>query len=188
MKEHLKSASARYKQDLAKINPISDIDAEIITEISQALLKIGENKLKSVVDQWKFLKDEDVRDLLLDWHLNTKDKRLIDSGDIDGELVTNDPKSGEGKGKKDESFFIRPFIDFQGSMLEAYNIKSFTKGMRYDHDDSRLVWEIMVNKDMKMDFPYTNQTFSFYTEKAREDAWGSLKEMLEKTGTIIFIG
>jgi hypothetical protein len=188
MKEHLKSASARYKQDGVKITPISEIDAEIITEISQALLKIGEDKLKGIVDQWKFLKDEDVRDLLLDWHLNTKDKRLVNPDDLNGELGTNDPKAEKGSRKEKDSFFVRPFIDFQGMILDVYNIKSFTKELRYDHDDSRLVWEIIVNKDMKTDLPYTNKVFPFYTEKFRDDAWGTLKEMLEETKTIIFIG
>ena len=156
MTEHLEAA---YKRDTRKksclINPISKIDAEIIFELSVALGRyIGIEELKNIVEQWKFLKDGDVKDMLL--QIN------IDNPEVPG----------------DESH-KRKFINFDGEIIEIFLIKTIGKDDEYDFSKQKMQYNIIINKNLEEKYMLTNGIFKYPTKEIREEKLSELKNKLK---------
>jgi hypothetical protein len=157
MTEHLESA---YKRGTRKksclINPISKTDAEIIFELSVALVRIkGAEELRDIVEQWKFLKDEVIKEMLLTWNINNP----------------------EGSQPEDESH-KRKFINFDGEIVEVGLIKTIGKDNEYDFANTRMQYNIIINKDLEEKYMLTNGIFKYSTEEKRDNKLLGLKKKL----------
>lgn len=180
MEKHLQSAVQRFEQEESNIHPISSIDAEIIVEIGQVLDKLKQPELKSIIRQWKSLKDEQIRDMLLEW--NTSHPKEYD-GDDDDHI---DPSKSKKKPSKDQKNpFIRKFMDFRGKMLDTFFIKTIEKDFRFDEKERGAFHCIVFNAGIEG--MYYNLTFNFGNERIRDNAYSDLKVLLESTYNIEFI-
>ena len=81
MNHFFKSASERFsklKKSEYLINPLSEIDAEIIGELSEILKKFNANETVAILKQYKELKDSEIRDMLLQLNMDLS-KRPVKS-------------------------------------------------------------------------------------------------------------
>lgn len=170
MNDYLNSASARYKENKdIKINPISKFDAEIIWELRNIIEKLGANEIKDVLDSYKYLKDEDIFDLLKSWNKNNPEgvKLSIEEG---GAPVVD---------------FRRKFINFESGMLELYFIKSADKDDYYNFSTFEMEYRIVLNKGFGENTMFADKTFSFKTPELRDERLKVLKDNMKKQIDII---
>ena len=136
MNNHLKSAflkDKRRKKNL--ISPISKTDSEIIWELIIVLGKLEIHDIKSILEHWKFLKDEQIYELLLEWNIEHPEGFNEDDS--------------ENKAK-------RKFIEFDNSMTDniktsvnfndTVNYMSFSEGEKKKIDMAILLSFIDVTK------------------------------------------
>lgn len=89
MNNYLKAAIERYKKLLPKnkqegylINPMSEVDCEIIVELQELLKKSGNNEAHSIMKEYKGqVKDSEIRDQLIQCNINTRDNDLFEAYD-----------------------------------------------------------------------------------------------------------
>lgn len=164
MNEYLKSAVKRgERRKTYLINPVSKFDAEIIFELSVALRKLEIDDLKDITEQWKFLKDEVVRDMLLDWNVAHPEGFL------------QDKKGNTG----------RKFVEFEGDLVELAAIKTITIDDYYNYDSNLMEYKIILNKNFPDSFTASDMTFPYPTPEARDSRMKSLKRYLKKDIKII---
>lgn len=184
MKDHLKSAVKRYKQEEVRINPISNLDVEIVVELTQIFDKLNQPELKSMVDQWKFLSDVEVRDMLIEWniqHPKTFEEKG-EEGEENGEVSLKISREVDIQKKR---FTVRDFIDFRGEVVEVGLIK--TIGKSYSLTSNGIVFEIIFNKDLHEKFVLINKVFKFMDERIRDQHYEDLKERLQNVKGVTFI-
>ena len=73
MNKYFKSAVGRFnklkKDESFLINPISEFDAEVITEIREVLNKLGATEVLDILKNYKGIKDEEIRDRLMTFNV-----------------------------------------------------------------------------------------------------------------------
>lgn len=158
MNNHLQAAVKRDNRKSYPISPISDVDAEIIQEIIICLGKLEEYDIKSILEHWKFLLDENIRDLLLEWNFN----------------------HAEDFNEDDGNKFKRKFVDFEGSIVEVSFIKSIHVDDSYNYSTNEMEYRIIINKDLPEKFLLTDLIFSYSTLEVRENKLNNLKKYLSK--------
>lgn len=86
MNQYLQSANKRFDERFKQsfnINPISKVDAEIMIEIKEIFRKLGRTDICAVLDEYKFFKDTEIRDLLLQWNIdNPNNPEGLGEGDL----------------------------------------------------------------------------------------------------------
>lgn len=138
MKQHLKSAVERFKKSKGKesylINPISSIDAEIIIEIVEICKKLDRNDLSIILDGWKYNKDEQIRDDLLQWN-------------IDNNMHVSDA-SLEGEDKVPSVFDIQPklIMKIYDEVIDLTYIFHYNKIEEWIEDIGRFEYGIIFNE------------------------------------------
>ena len=154
MKTHLKSASGRYKQGEFKINPISLIDSEIITELIEIFRKLDKKELKETVENWKYLSDEEIRDMLIQWNIDNSDTSIEENKEED---------------KKQKKVFIK---------LDKYVIPNWAfTGVKYDEIGLRVIIN-PFNSDSQKN-PYNNLVIRFGNELEMDIFKQNLKEKIK---------
>ena len=164
MNKNLKSAVKGYSLQDQKINYIHQLDAEIIVEIHEALKKIKQEDLKSIIGEWKSLPDEDVRDMLIEFNLKTNHE----------EVETNKPK------------FQRRFVIFDDLTLDVHLIISIGRKSYYDYNKCVEVYHIVINEHTTENYPYHNTIIEYSDFMERDMKYEELHELLLSTQTIIF--
>ena len=162
MNKYLKAATSKYDGSGGGISPISTMDAEIVWELIVALGKCGCDDIKDILDNYKFLMDEEVRDLLLAWNIEHPDGE-DDSG-----------------GKKD----IRTFIEFGGGILDTWLIKTVDKEDKYNYPENRMDYRIIVNKG----FPESglgDRVYFYRTPDIRDKEYSKLISLMKKNIDIV---
>lgn len=167
MNQHLEAA---YKRDTRKkiflINPISKVDAEIIFELSISLGRVGlkGEQLKSIIENYKFLKDTDIRDSLLQFN--------IDNPLLPAEVEEEDDNK-------------RRFVDFDGEIVEQRLIKTVGKDSYYNFENKKMEYFIIINKDLEEKYMLTNGTFKYSSEELRDKKLNELKIKLSNDIKIV---
>lgn len=169
MKSHLKSAIDRFKKSKGKeeylINPISEIDAEIIVEISQIFKKLNRNDLFTIIDNWKYNKDTETRDDLLQWNI---DNSML----VKGEEVDVNPDLTELLPPSD-------IMKFNDEYIELRFIYNFDKIDDWDYDNSKPIYGIKFN-EVPADVtktPYMgNKKIFFYDIDERDREYNRLED------------
>lgn len=162
MNEHLRSVVERDKRRKVNlISPICKLDAEIIWELIIALGRIEAYDIKSIVEHWKFLKDEDIYKLLLEWNIDH-------------------PEGIESDEEKEKNASKRKFIDFDGSIIEVWLIKSVHVDDYYNYMTNLLEYRIIINKNLPESFLLVDLVFSYPSIELRESQLKKLKKHLNK--------
>lgn len=168
--EYFKKTTRLYFQEKEgqAINPISKIDAEIITELTIALGKIGQSKLRLLLMQWKQSSDADLLESVIEFNLNK----------IAG--LTGDP---------DEDKYRSKWVEIVDFTCKINDLISIEKDQMYCFDDSRMKYTIILNRcDEGTKIPmHANKSFKFLSPKLRDQEFISLKTRLAEYNKIQFI-
>lgn len=130
MNQFLKSASERFsklKKSEYLINPLSEIDAEIIGELSEILKKFNANEAVAILKQYKELKDSEIRDMLLQLNM---DLSKIPVKSTKGKSIEAEIE-GEDEEKEIENIL---FQDFHSTCLKKRLILGFNLYVVKDPD------------------------------------------------------
>lgn len=179
MNKYLKSAAERYNQTfkgIVKIHPISEIDGEIITEMYEAVKKLGAPQdLITIFQKYKFNSDEQTRDDLLDFNVNYQGKRssLMD----DDDEYDDDVYQKNSKNKKYSTEFV--LIDGKRFMLR------FIFGYEPIDDEIKNEFKIKINptppEATKLPL-YSNQILTYYDEDRRDEVLSMIDELIRLQG------
>lgn len=163
MNQYLKSAVERYKKFISKykeplkIHPISEIDAEIIIELQEILKKCDMQTVVNIIREYKFLKDEEIRDKLIQFN-------------IDFSAISSDPEL------KDIEY--TDFIVLNEKNFKLKYIFSYEKIERWDYDRNELKYGIHLNKtDEKVSekMPlYGNEKLWYFSFERRDEDYDQL--------------
>jgi len=158
MNKFLKAASLRYELEESKIQPISKVDAEIISEIVEVLRKIGIVDIKTILDKYKYLKDEDILNALLQWNIDHPDR----------------PSKDEEAEYSDEKETNHKLLKIGGE----YMISSTIYGFRVDYDELKLVINPTYADKVTSRNPYVNYCIFFRDESEMENVVEELKKII----------
>jgi hypothetical protein len=167
MNQYLKSAVERDKRKKYLISPLCQEDAEIIWELIIALKRVGSDKadeIKSILEEWKYLKDVEIKNLLLQWN-------------IDHPEGVSEDKKAEDEGRK--------FVRFEDELIELNLIKSISKEDSYNFFSKKHEFKVVINKDFPEGYILSDKSFSFETREAREFKYKKLEEELKKRIKVI---
>lgn len=169
MNTYLKSANKRFEKIKERdytIAPISLIDCEIIVELYELLKKFGARDVTQILKNYKYLKDEEIRDQLLQANMDLT-KELSESENIEEE---NNPK------KK------LKFIVLKNEAIRANYIFGFKTEIKYDQDDNFLGRLILnpVDIDATTKPLYGNHVIAVNDEDKFDNLVESLKTQLSR--------
>lgn len=180
MNQYLKAAVDRYErlnkgEKTYLIAPISKIDAEIIVEIVELFKKLNKMNVVEILKNYKFHKDEEIRDALLDANTNFK----------------NESSTSDDEQKEALSAFTtkRDFVQIGDERIFIGMINSWSKGERFCRKRGSMVYSIILNrfeKDLQLTkVPmYANHTFDFDDMDERDEAFDKLDDLLTSSGKI----
>ena len=143
MNKYLKSASERFEKIRGKehlINPISEIDCEIVIELGQILMKAGLKDVCEILKNYKYSKDKEVRDNLLQWNI---DHPILKSGianlvDKVAQDIVDEDKDAKKK---------CPFLKIGDLRLKVYDLLGFElyERMEEGSDFALYKYGILIN-------------------------------------------
>lgn len=181
MNKYLKSAVNRYNQ-LNKggknylISPISEMDAEIVVEIIELFKKVNFKSVVEVLNNYKFQKDEEIRDLLLDINTNFNSNAKTDESLRDKDNLVLPVKK-------------RDFVKIKDERISISMINSWGKDERFCPERGEIVYYIVLNRVdknlqvTKVPF-YANHSFDFDDIDERDEAFDKLDKDLLSSGAI----
>jgi hypothetical protein len=161
MNKFLKSASDRFEKIKEKdylINPMSEVDCEIIVELGQILNKAGLKDVCDILKSYKENKDEDTRDDLLQWNI---DNPTIKTGI--GSLVDSVAKEMAEETKKK-----CPFLKIGEIRMKVYDLLGFKLFEELKEDN--YIYGIIINpvpEHTKQIPIYANEKIEWYSEEDR---------------------
>jgi hypothetical protein len=138
MNEYLKVSTGRYPKNMesALIHPISEIDAEIIVEIMEILKKVDRADVKGLLDKYKYLKDEKIRDALLQWNIDHP---------IGTDLATEQESGQSQPILPVVAEYIREFIYIKSFRIELAFIHVYEKKDEYNYGRNAMEYFIIIN-------------------------------------------
>jgi len=177
MNDYLKSASNRFEEKFKKeflINPISKIDAEIIVELGQILKKLNATDVKAILDEYKFKKDSEVRDDLLQWN-------------IDHKYGSNKTKPNEDDVEITDENSFPPLIKIGDFYMRGYHLHNFDLFEEFNEEYEEYVFGIILNPvpvaaDLKKIPLYCNEKIMFTTEEDRNKVLTNIIQFLNESG------
>jgi hypothetical protein len=181
MNKFLKSAVNRYNEVFKKenlINPISEVDAEIITEIYELAKKANLKGLKEILEEYKYRKDSEIRDQLLEFNTNFKGLFVKDIlGIVKGEVDDKSPV---------------PIIKIGEEYLRIWHILAWSVFEEFDDKIGDYIYGILLNPmpegvDLKKIPMYANMKFYFNSEEDRNIVIENLLKLYKDSGEIGFL-
>jgi hypothetical protein len=166
MNKGIKFAAERFDKLKGRdflINPISNIDGEIICELIEVLRKAGLNEVKEILKSYKEVKDQDILDSLMQWHL-------------DNSGLANKIVEGEEDEEKKPSFFIIGEL-----MFREYHLLGLETYDYFSEKEQDQVWGIRLNPALEnaKSLPlYSNKEIEFLTEENRKNVLHNLSIFL----------
>jgi len=167
MKKHFKKTTRLYfQEEIRGINPISETDAAIFSEIIDAVRKIGRTDLHTILTQYKQSSDTDVLDSLIDWHKNNN---------------TVDEVDEEGNKKKKI-----PWIVIGDHTLLTKHFRSIEK---YEYtQQGRRIYALWINKsEGVIKNAYSNLIIAFESQLERQGALEKIYTHLEAFDSALII-
>ena len=139
MNTFLKASVERYPKDLEKtlIHPISNVDALIVTEIIALLKDTGLQGVATLLNQYKYLKDEELYNKLLDIH----SQQLINADEDVDDVKTKNKRKGSV-----ELMFVRNWIYFKDFRIDVIDIRSYEKHDEYKVAGAEMIYQIIFNQ------------------------------------------
>lgn len=182
MNKFLRSASERYDQLKKKdylINPMSEIDTEIAIEIGQILKKTGLNDVLEIFSSYKEVKDEEVRDQLMQWNIDHPFGQIKDLAKSQKNVIDSMLEGVEEQEK------YPPFIIIGELTMKIYDLKGFVVYDKIDRDGNE-IYVIKINPipDHTKNIPlYSNYEIEYFDEQNRNEVLEQLRKVLSDTGT-----
>lgn len=180
MNKYLKSASDSFEKIKQKdylINPISILDCEIMTEIVELFKRGGYDDVVQVLKSYKYLKDEEIRDQLIECNLDFNEEEFEEFDDIIGDTLEKRVK--KLKEKFDDKI---EFITLGSDRINSNLIFGFRADEQYDLED-RFTGSLILNPTnvSATKIPlYANHILTFYDESEFEENVNLLERQLEK--------
>lgn len=154
MNQFLKKAVERYTFGDFKINPISEVDAEIIVELKEMLNKAGLKGANQILANYKFLKDTEIRDALLQWNIDNP--------------VKSKSELPEEKSAENKSYFL----NIGGHLISPAQLY----GIYVDYEGLKIVLNPSTTE--RYNNPYSNLSIPFDSEESIDEFVLNLKELL----------
>ena len=174
MNQYLKAAANRYEKKVGKeflINPISNVDAEVIVELSELLKKAGLSQVSAILKEYKFKKDVEIRDLLLDFNTNFKE-RIHPIAKLANKVATSpDSEILEDEETEPEQRFIG-FNDLRYTTIKKTLILGYRLLTLIDQDTDVEYSSIIINECdvLATKKPmYDNLILSYEDEETRDE-------------------
>lgn len=183
MNKYLKASSESFDKIKRKdylLSPISYVDCEIMVEIMELFKKVDLTDVVEVLRNYKFHKDEEIRDQLLDCNTNFINKsqpKDVDLKDKSKQQLLNTIKELEDLLKNK-----RKFVEINKDKLLANLIFGFLTEEEYDVKDN-FTGKIILNPVDKLatKIPlYANYEIKYYDEEEFEEAVDSFKNQLKE--------
>jgi hypothetical protein len=167
MKNYLKSAVDRFKNSKGKeeylINPVSEVDAEIIIEIIEAFKKLGRTDISSILDGWKYHKDKVIQEYMMQWN-------------IDNPLQADDQENSDKNQHIPSIFDIkpRPVIKIRDEMIDIGYVHHYNKIEEWVEKERMGMYGIILNEtpsEAKRVPIYANKKIFFYNVEERDEVY-----------------
>jgi len=193
MTEYLKKSAENYNkltEDELIIHPMSSIDGEIITELYEIFKKIGVDDVVKALKQYKYLKDDEIRDKLLQFNTDNSDMSKLLFGMVDKSIIDDLIAEAVVQFKEDQKQLL---IDFEGKILRVRYLNSVEKrdSKYFDQNTGGIKnkYQIIINSTNSESSvrEYSNYVFSFDFREDRDGGYDHLKALLECTGKIRFL-
>lgn len=138
MNEYLKVSASRYPKNMesALIHPISEVDAEIIVELMEILKKVDRPDVKVLLSKYKYLKDEKIRDSLLQWNIDHPIGTALDTEQESGQIQPIPALVVD---------YTRDFIYIKSFRIELSSIHVYEKKDEYNYARSAMEYFIIIN-------------------------------------------
>lgn len=184
MKAHLKKSVDQYSkiQDEVLINPISQTDAEIITEVIEALKKLDKTDLVAILDGWKYKKDSEVRDDLLQWNIDFNSESNQEEDTKDKEYAWFKKLEGGGYIINGQLYVQHPIFtfitlgDIRYCLEEIFN---YSKIEEWDYDVNKMKYGIRLNShpdESTFKKKYADKKMFFISKEVRDQNYNKLDE------------
>ena len=180
MNNYLRAAAKKFDEVKDKdyfINPISEEDAEIITELAEIFKKMGNKDVAGILSKYKYFSDKDVRDKLIDYNIHFSRAEFEKSESGIGSLLEQGVE--ELKEKFDRKI---EYVRISTLTLPAYLLIGYDINEEYDEDD-RYIGKIIINPtDISATKQplYANYTFTYYDEDELYEEIERFEEQLRK--------
>ena len=193
MTDYIRKSVENYKklsEDEFLIHPLSSIDGEIITELYEIFKKIGVDDVVKVLKQYKYLKDDEIRDKLLQFNTDNSDMSKLLFGMVDKSIIDDLIAEAVVQFKEDQKQLL---IDFEGKILRVRYLNSVEKrdSKYFDQNTGGIKnkYQIIINSTNSESSvrEYSNYVFSFDFREDRDGGYDHLKALLECTGKIRFL-
>jgi hypothetical protein len=158
------------------------MDGEIITELYELFKKADQKEVVEVLKQYKFLKDEEIRDQLMECNLNFK-KSEVDVDENGKQPPSMQKLLDTIKKLKDLLAKKTEFIVLNGERIAAYTLYGYRSEREYDTDvvfKGRLILNPCDIIATKVPL-YANHTFEFFDEKELDDTIDLLDSLLKRS-------
>lgn len=111
MGTHLRKASEKYANEKERIQPISEMDAELITVLIDTIEQRGWTDLSDILKDYKKIDDEMVLDRLAEYSIS-----------IDGEDEMDQPEQSYGKKPAPKEF-----VEIGGRIFRTFGLFTFRR-------------------------------------------------------------
>lgn len=178
MNNYLKSASKRFegiKEDDYLINPISEVDCEIIVELSELFKKHGARYVSEILKNYKCLKDEEIRDQLLQANINFNQNE-------NSESVSEVTEKKKNLFKELLELFdmFKYFLVIGDERIDTKFIFGYKKDNNEDFSEYYIILNPLNIENMKSLPFYTNHRFTFYNEEERDKMVETIDNLLKE--------
>lgn len=181
MNKFFKSAAERYRKISDKeyfINPISEVDCEIIIELGQILYKAGLTDVTAILKTYKEFKDAEVRDSLMQWNIDNPSLKKVT-------VIKQAEKDKQTEEFEEHEFPV--LFKIGDIILNELNLRGLKLYERYDEEREDYVYGIIVNPvpegfAMKSVPMFANEKIEFFEEENRKVALDNLSNFLMEKG------
>lgn len=173
MNKYLKSALSNFEKIKEKeylISPISEIDCEVMVEIVELFTKLGMRDVVQVLKQYKYLKDEEIRDQLIECNMKFN---ADEYKEVDDEIADFIDEIKETK---------RDFVTIGEESILGNLIFGFKTIEDYTEEENFIGKLILNPVDISATKQplYSNHTITFYSEGHMESEMNNFKQQLKK--------
>jgi hypothetical protein len=172
LNKFFKSASERYNKLCEKnylINPMSEIDLEIVGELKVVLDKVGLNEVNEILKNYKEYKDIEIFETLLNWNIEHPKVNFLKN-------------KGGVQDMTDGSFDEQPrpaFISIGDAFIRDFDIKGFQLIDEIRNGEEFYAIKINPTPDDVLKLPYwANHIVPFSDIESRDETLLKLKNYL----------
>lgn len=177
MNNYLKSASKRFteiKKSDYLINPISELDCEIMIEISELFKKLGASHVSEILKNYKCLKDEEIKDQLMQANIDFNQEKIKSEDEV------TEKKKNLFKELLELFDMFKYFLVIGDERIDTKYIFGYKKDNNEDFSEYYIILNPLNVENMKSLPFYTNHRFTFYDEEERDKMIETIDNLLKE--------